>query len=76
MDAQKSLARTTKSKSRIDAFYKIQEKASQKIVEKDMKLEINMARVGGKILELMDVKKSYGNIKILDGFEYMFKNKT
>ncbi|MCD4664894.1 MAG: ABC-F family ATP-binding cassette domain-containing protein [Bacteroidales bacterium] len=67
------LARTTKSKSRIDAFYKIQEKASRKIVEKDMKLEINMARVGGKILELKDVKKSYSNIKILDGFEYMFK---
>ncbi|OQX73422.1 MAG: ABC transporter [Bacteroidetes bacterium 4484_249] len=67
------LARTTKSKSRIDAFYKIREKASQKIVEKDMKLEINMSRVGGKILELRDVKKSYGDIKILDGFDYMFK---
>ncbi len=66
-------ARTTKSKSRIDAFYKIKEKASNKIVEKDMKLEIDMARVGGKILELRDVKKSYGDIKILDGFDYMFR---
>ncbi|NOX48903.1 MAG: ABC-F family ATP-binding cassette domain-containing protein [Chlorobi bacterium] len=65
-------ARTTKSKSRIDAFYKIKEKASQKIEEKNMKLEVNMARVGGKILELKDVSKSYGNIKILDGFDYMF----
>ncbi len=66
-------ARTTKSKSRIDAFYKIKEKASNKIVEKDMKLEIDMARVGGKILELRDVKKSYADIKILDGFNYMFR---
>jgi len=66
------LARTTKSKSRIDSFYKIREKASRKIVEKDMKLEVNMARAGGKILELTDLRKSYGNIKIIDGFEYTF----
>jgi ATP-binding cassette subfamily F protein uup len=65
-------ARTTKSKSRIDAFYKIKEKASQKIEEKNMKLEVNMARIGGKILELRNVSKSYGNIKILEGFDYMF----
>ncbi len=65
-------ARTTKSKSRIGAYYKIKEKASQKIVGKEMKLEVNMARVGGKILELRNVGKSYGDIKILDGFDYMF----
>ncbi len=32
-----------------------------------------MSRVGGKIVELRNVKKSYGDIKILDGFDYMFR---
>ena len=66
-------ARTTKSKSRIDDFYQIKEKASQRRKDHKVQLEINMERLGSKILELHKVSKSFGDKKILDGFEYVFK---
>ena len=66
-------ARTTKSKSRIANFYKIKEKASRKNANHKLNLEIKMSRIGGKILELKKVYKSYGNLKILSGFDYIFK---
>ena len=66
-------ARTTKSKSRIDDFFKIKEKAYKRRQDHSVQLEINMARLGSKILELHKLKKSFGDLKILDGFEYVFK---
>jgi|TARA_B110000238_G_scaffold196498_1_gene237371 ATP-binding cassette subfamily F protein uup len=66
-------ARTTKSKSRTDDFYQIKEKAHQRRQNHQVQLEINMERLGSKILELHKLKKSYGNKKILDGFDYIFK---
>ena len=66
-------ARTTKSKSRTDDFYQIKEKAHQRRQDHQVQLEINMERLGSKILELHKLKKSYGNKKILDGFDYIFK---
>jgi ATP-binding cassette subfamily F protein uup len=66
------MARTTKSKSRIDSFYKIEEKASNLKTDKDINLEVNMSRVGGKILELRNLTKSFGEIKIIQDFEYTF----
>jgi ATP-binding cassette subfamily F protein uup len=66
-------ARTTKSKSRIDDFYQIKEKASQRRLDHKVQLEINMERLGSKVLELHKLYKSYGNKKILDGFDYIFK---
>ena len=66
-------ARTTKSKSRIDDFYQIKEKAQQRRTEHKVQLEINMERLGSKILELHKLKKSYSEKKILDGFDYVFK---
>ncbi|MDA9234827.1 ABC-F family ATP-binding cassette domain-containing protein [Polaribacter sp.] len=66
-------ARTTKSKSRTDDFYKIKEKAHQRRQDHQVQLEINMERLGSKILELHKLKKSYGDKKILDGFDYIFK---
>ena len=66
-------ARTTKSKSRSDDFYKIKEKAHQRRQDHQVQLEINMERLGSKILELRKLKKSYGDKKILDGFDYIFK---
>lgn len=66
-------ARTTKSKSRIDDFYQIKEKAQQRRVEHKVQLEINMERLGSKILELHKLQKSYGDKVILDGFDYVFK---
>ncbi|MBU2973950.1 ABC-F family ATP-binding cassette domain-containing protein [Zobellia sp. B3R18] len=65
-------ARTTKSKSRIDDFSTIKEKASQRRKEHQVQLEINMERVGSKILELHKLVKSYPNKPILDKFDYTF----
>jgi len=66
-------ARTTKSKSRIDDFYQIKEKAQQRRIDHKVQLEINMERLGSKILELHKLKKSYDEKIILDGFNYVFK---
>ncbi len=66
-------ARTTKSKSRQDNFYEVEGKAKQKIVDTQVKLEMKMNRLGGKVAELKKVYKSYGDKTILRGFDYTFK---
>ena len=66
-------ARTTKSKSRQDAFVEVEERAKNKAVDTDVQLQVKMTRLGGKILEMKKVHKSYGDKKILNGFDYTFK---
>ncbi len=66
-------ARTTKSKSRIDDFYKIKELAHQRRKEHVVQLEIQMERLGSKILELHHVSKSFGELTLLKKFDYVFK---
>ncbi len=66
-------ARTTKSKSRIDDFFEIKQRASQRRNDHVMQLEINMERMGSKILELHNISKSFDDLTILDKFEYVFK---
>jgi len=66
-------ARTTKSKSRSDDFYEIKEKAHKRRNEHEVQLEINMERLGSKIIELHKMQKSFDDKVILDGFEYVFK---
>lgn len=65
-------ARTTKSKSRIDDFYVIKEKAQSRRKENQVELEINMERMGSKIIELHKVSKKFNDRVILDGFDYTF----
>lgn len=65
-------ARTTKSKSRQDNFYDIEAKAKQKIEDAQVQLQVKMSRLGGKIIEMKKVYKSYGNLTILNGFDYTF----
>jgi ATP-binding cassette subfamily F protein uup len=65
-------ARTTKSKSRIDDFYEIKERANKRRNENEVELEINMERMGTKIIELHKISKAYPNKPILNGFEYNF----
>ncbi len=67
-------ARTTKSKSRIDDFQDIKAKANQRRNDHQVQLEINMERLGSKIVEFHKVSKAYGDKIILDGFEYVFKH--
>ena len=66
-------ARTTKSKSRVTNFHKIKEKANSKKIKQELNLEVKMSRVGGKILELKKVYKSYDGLDIIKGFDYTFK---
>lgn len=66
-------ARTTKSKSRIDDFFEIKKKAKQRRNDHEVQLEINMERLGSKIIELHKMRKSFDDKVILDGFDYVFK---
>ena len=66
-------ARTTKSKSRIDDFKEIKQRAQQRRVEHEVQLELNMERLGTKIVELVKVSKSFEDKVILDQFNYMFQ---
>ncbi len=65
-------ARTTKSKSRIDAFYDVEKRAKKKIEDARLQLQVKMNRLGGKIAEMKKVYKSYGDKPILKGFDYTF----
>lgn len=65
-------ARTTKSKSRIDDFNEIKKKALQRKKEHQVELELNMERLGNKILELHNVSKSYANKVIVNQLNYNF----
>ena len=66
-------ARGTKSKSRIDRAHQIKEKASKAIYNDAISIDIETKRLGGKILELYNIEKSYGDLKILEDFSYKFK---
>ncbi|MGP8215654.1 MAG: ABC-F family ATP-binding cassette domain-containing protein [Bacteroidia bacterium] len=66
-------ARGTKSKSRIDAFNKLNDSLSGRKKQSELQLSVKMSRIGGKILELKKVSKSIGGKVILKGFDYTFK---
>ena len=66
-------ARTTKSKSRIEDFYIIKEKAGQRRNDHEVQLEINMERLGSKIVELHNISKSFDDNKLFANFDYVFK---
>ena len=66
-------ARTGKAKARIDAFYDLQEKARVRRDNSELQFGADMQRLGGKILEMDRVSKSYGDTVVLKDFEYIFK---
>jgi len=66
-------ARTTKSKSRTDNYFDLKEKASKQIYNDTISIDIDTQRLGSKILELYNVSKSFGEIKIIEDFTYKFK---
>jgi len=68
-------ARGTKAKYRIEAFYELQDKASVNLKKDKLELDLKEARQGGKILELHNVSKSYGDKKMVEKFSYVFKKK-
>ena len=66
-------ARTTKAKSRVDAFFDLKDKVGKTKVETEMQIEIKGQRMGKKVLELHNVSKAFEDKVILDGFSYKFK---
>jgi ABC transport system ATP-binding/permease protein len=66
-------ARGTKQKARTDAFYAVEEKAKQKKQDQKIDLSVKVTRLGGKILELIKLKKAWGDKVILNDFSYTFK---
>ncbi|MEJ8818796.1 ABC-F family ATP-binding cassette domain-containing protein [Lacibacter sp. H407] len=66
-------ARTTKSKSRQDNFYEVEAKAKLRIEDQQVQLSMKMNRLGGKVVEMKKVYKSFGEKQILKGFDYTFK---
>lgn len=66
-------ARTTKSKSRQDAFSEVEERVKQQKDVAEVNLQVKMTRLGGKVLELKKVNKSFGPLTIMKGFDYTFK---
>jgi len=65
-------ARGTKAKYRIDNFYKLQDRASQKVEDKEIQLDIKAKRLGSKILEFERVSKSFGSKCLIKDFTYKF----
>ena len=66
-------ARTTKSKSRIDSFYDLEEKTKSRNVKSSLELSVNVSRQGNKILELEHVSKSFNDKPVISDFSYTFK---
>lgn len=68
-------ARGTKAKYRVEAYYDLKEVASQNLKRDRLELDIQEARQGGKIMELIHLSKSYGDKKMVHDFSYVFKKK-
>lgn len=66
-------ARGTKQKARVDSFYDLKKVAKQRIHKDEMHFDINMERLGSKIVELHKLGKSYGDQLMIDSFDYLFK---
>ena len=65
-------ARRHKAKSRIGSFYEIKEKAANRPVEKGININVNIQRMGKKILELKNIYKSFGDKILVKDFSYSF----
>ena len=66
-------ARTTKSKSRIDDFHDIKHRASQRRQDHKVQLELNMERLGSKIVELHHISKELGGKQLMKDLSYTFQ---
>ncbi|MDR1762046.1 MAG: ABC-F family ATP-binding cassette domain-containing protein [Bacteroidales bacterium] len=65
-------ARGTKAKYRINAFYDLQDKASQQVKNDKINLNIQGARLGNKVIELKNISFAYGEKVLLNNFSYIF----
>ncbi|MEI6410472.1 MAG: ABC-F family ATP-binding cassette domain-containing protein [Bacteroidota bacterium] len=69
-------ARTTKAKARVDAYFERKETNDTLKVKKDeMTMQIKENWLGGKIVELHNISKAFGDKKLIENFTYKFKRK-
>lgn len=66
-------ARGTKSKSRINNFSDIHDRAMALKEDHEIQLEINMERLGTKIVEVHNISKSFGDKLLFKNFSYNIK---
>lgn len=66
-------ARGTKAQARIDAFYELEAKAHTRFDDSRPELSVKTERIGGKILEMYNVCKSYEGVRLVDDYSYTFK---
>jgi ATP-binding cassette subfamily F protein uup len=65
-------ARGTKAKYRIQAFEELKKTASKNLGRDEMQIEINIPRMGSKVVEIHKVSKSYDDKTLIEGFNYIF----
>ena len=65
-------ARATKAQARIDAFRDLESRLQSTRNRGEVRLDVKASRIGTKIFEAKDVSKSFGELKILDKFNYNF----
>jgi ABC transport system ATP-binding/permease protein len=65
-------ARRHKAKSRIESFYDLKEKAANRSEEKGININVNISRMGKKILEIKNVTKAYDDKVVIRDFTYLF----
>lgn len=65
-------ARGSKAKYRIDNFHQLEAKSRVDLSRRDVELNVKSAYIGSKIFEARDVKKAFGDKKILNGWSYDF----
>ncbi|MDR2810868.1 MAG: ABC-F family ATP-binding cassette domain-containing protein [Tannerellaceae bacterium] len=65
-------ARGTKAKYRIDAFFELEKKAQRGREAAGVNLGMKSSYIGSKIFEAVEVSKRFGNIRIVENFNYTF----
>lgn len=65
-------ARGTKAKYRVDSFQGLKEKASQKINDNSVQLNVKSSRLGKKIVEMENVSKAFPGVNLIESFSYKF----
>jgi len=65
-------ARSHKAKYRINAFYDLKDKASQKLNTDSINLNVKSSRLGKKMVELENVSKSFPGVNLIENFSYKF----
>lgn len=65
-------ARGSKAKYRIDNFHQLEQRSHLDLRERDVNLAVKSTYIGSKIFEAHDVSKSFGELRILDKWNYTF----